>query len=74
MADEFPILTSEFRNCDAYFDAIDDVDVRLALPGLERNFWRISSLSLPRGINIQYCWSGSGDHPNFGLRFEALIL
>ena len=54
------MVSVEFRDCDAYFDAINDVNVRFTLQGLETNNWRINSLTLPRGINIQYCWSGSG--------------
>ena len=55
-----PMVSFEFQDCDAYFDAINDVNVRFTLQGLETSTWRISSIALPRGINIQYCWSGSG--------------
>ena len=55
-----PPFTAEFRDCDQYYEAIDDVDVRFTLQGLETSLWRICSLPLPRGINIQCCWSGSG--------------
>lgn len=54
------MVSAEFRDCDAYFEAIDDVNVRFTLQGLETNLWRINSLTLPHGINIQHCWSGSG--------------
>lgn len=50
----------EFRDCDAYFDAINHVNVRFTLQGLETSAWRINMLSLPGGIDIQHCWSGSG--------------
>jgi AraC-like DNA-binding protein len=52
--------TVEFRDCDAYFDAINNVNVRFTLQGLETSAWRIDVLPLPSGINVQYCWSGSG--------------
>ena len=54
------MVSLEFRDCDAYFDAINDVNVRFTLQRLETSRWRINNLTLPRGINIQYCWSGSG--------------
>ena len=54
------MVLMEFEDCDAYFDAINDVNVRFTLQGLGTNIWRINSLGLPRGISIQYCWSGSG--------------
>ncbi len=54
------MVSAEFRDCDAYFDAINDVNVRFTLQGLETSIWRIECLTLPRGVNIQYCWSGSG--------------
>ena len=54
------MVSAEFRDCDAYFDAINHVNVRFTLQGLETSIWRIECLTLPRGVNIQYCWSGSG--------------
>ena len=54
------MLAAEFRDCDQYYEAIKDVDVRFTLQGLETSIWRICSLPLPRGIHIQCCWSGSG--------------
>jgi AraC-like DNA-binding protein len=60
MSDESSMLALEFDDCDAYFDAINDVDVRFTLQGLETSIWRISSMAFPRGVNVQHCWSGSG--------------
>ncbi len=54
------MTTAVFEDCDAYFDAINDVNVRFTLQGLETSRWQINSLTLPRGINVQRCWSGSG--------------
>ena len=54
------MVSVEFSDCDAYFDAINDVNVRFTLQRLETSIWRLNNLTLPRGINIQYCWSGSG--------------
>lgn len=54
------LLRVEFNDCDAYFDAINDVNVRFTLQGLESSRWRINVLTLPSGINIQHCLSGSG--------------
>lgn len=60
MSDRSPILTAEFRDCDAYFNAINDLNLRCTLHGLETSVWRIDSVSLPCGIDLQYCSSGSG--------------
>ncbi len=60
MSSESAYVSGEFRDCDAYFDAINDVNVRFTLQGLESTLWKISSVLLPRGIHVQYCWSGSG--------------
>lgn len=60
MSDANPIVSAQFSDSDAYFEAINDVNVRFTLQGLESSNWRISSLTLPFGIRIQHCWSGSG--------------
>ena len=54
------MLSLAFHDCDAYFDAIEDVNVRFTLQNLHTRRWRISRVTLPRGVNVQYCWSGSG--------------
>lgn len=54
------MMSAEFRDCDAYFEAINDLNVRFTLQGLENSFWGISALTLPRGVSVQYCRSGSG--------------
>lgn len=60
MRDANPIRSFVFHDCDAYFDAIEHVNVRFTLQGLESNVWRINGLTLPHGIDVQYCRSGSG--------------
>lgn len=60
MSELTPLQTAVFEDCDAYFEAINDVNVRFTLRGLETSKWRISGFALPCGINIQHCCSGSG--------------
>ena len=60
MRDANSIRSFVFHDCDAYFDAIEHVNVRFTLQGLESNIWRINGLALPRGVDVQYCRSGSG--------------
>lgn len=54
------MFSVEFRDCNAYFDAINHLNVRFTVQEVESCIWRISSLALPGGVEIQHCRSGSG--------------
>ncbi len=54
------MFSAAFNDYDAYADAIQRVDAEFMLQRLEQRSWQIDGLSLPGGVQLQHCWSGSG--------------
>lgn len=54
------MISARFHDYDAYADAIKRVDALFLLYQLDQRNWQIDDLSLPGGVKLQHCWSGSG--------------
>jgi hypothetical protein len=54
------IVTSEFRDFDAFAEAVEDADLRFTLPWCETSLWQVTGVYLPGGMHVQAARMGSG--------------
>ena len=54
------IASAKFTDFDEYANAIEGAQVRVTLPKLKKPLWKIGSVALPNGMQVQYASEGSG--------------
>ncbi len=74
MGTQATLRSSSFRDFDAFAASIEDADMSMKLPRLDRSFWSMQQITLPDSINIQVAYEGSGSIPAGAVRDDGFVL
>ena len=74
MAGTATYRSATFCDFDAYAAAIEDADLSMKLPRLDRSQWTMHYLNLPHSIHVQVAHEGSGSLPTGAIREDGFVL
>ena len=66
--------SDRFGDFDEFASSIEDADMSMKLPRLDRSLWSMLHVSLPDSINIQVAYEGSGSIPCGAVREDGFVL